>query len=214
MTRAIVPVKGLAGAKTRLAHVLSPEQREQLTLRMLSRVLGALRQSGAVDDATVVTPDVRVADLALGAGAAVVWEREHELNAAVSEARERAGAGAMSGCLVVLGDLPWLSGAEVAGLVRCGEPEGACVAAVDRYGRGTNALLLRPADALPLLFGAHSYGRYRDAAAVRGVSLLTYHSPGTTFDVDTPEDLDILRASEDGARLLADDATPVAAERA
>lgn len=214
MTRAIVPVKALAGAKSRLAGVLSPEQREELTLGTLSRVLGALRDSGAVEVTTVVTPDVRVADLALAAGAEVVREREHDLNAAVSEARERADEGPADACLVVLGDLPWLSAEDVAGLVRCGEREGACIAAVDRHGSGTNALLLRPADALPLLFGAHSYGRYREAAAARGIPLLTYYSVGTAFDVDTPADLEILRSSADAACLLAADATPVAAERA
>ena len=40
---AVVPVKGLARAKTRLAHVLSPSARRELVLTMFEEVLDILR---------------------------------------------------------------------------------------------------------------------------------------------------------------------------
>jgi 2-phospho-L-lactate guanylyltransferase (CobY/MobA/RfbA family) len=49
-TVAIVPVKGLGLAKSRLGGLLTAEERSLLVLDMLAHVLDALRESGAVDE--------------------------------------------------------------------------------------------------------------------------------------------------------------------
>lgn len=190
---AIVPVKGLESAKGRLRDILSPAERRDLTLWMLGRVLRALGESAAVGPLYVVTPDARVAAAARDLGATPVKERGGGLNAALEGAREVALSAGAAGALFVLGDLPLLSARDVGDLVACGEGRGACVAAPDRHNRGTNVLLLRPPAALPLLFGTASYERHAEAARERDVRLETYRSEGTSFDVDTPDDLRTLR---------------------
>ncbi len=189
-TAAIVPVKGLGDAKGRLRDVLSPPEREDLTLWMLERVLRAFAEPQMVSRVCVVTPDARVAKHAEERGAVALRERGRGgLNVALEEARREARIHGAEACLVALGDLPLLQAGEVVGMLACGEDTGACVAAPDRHGRGTNALLVRPLDTLPLLFGSESYGRHLEAARSRRVRLETYHSSGTGLDVDTADDL-------------------------
>ncbi|MGH3062607.1 MAG: 2-phospho-L-lactate guanylyltransferase, partial [Gaiellaceae bacterium] len=54
---AIVPVKGLDGAKTRLAPLLAEPDRARLVVEMLDRVLAACREAGAIERTLLVTPD-------------------------------------------------------------------------------------------------------------------------------------------------------------
>jgi len=62
----------------------------------------------------------------------------------------------------------------------------------------TNALLLRPPDALPFAFGVGSLARHR-AAEARGLSPRWCDAPGTALDLDTPADLAALDAVLAGA---------------
>ena len=100
---------------------------------------------------------------------------------------------------VVLGDLPLLTAADVAALVAlAGGDAPVVVLAPDRHERGTNALLLRPPDAIPFAFGPDSLARHRAAAAARGLPVRLYRAPGTALDLDTPEDLAALPAHAAG----------------
>ena len=98
--------------------------------------------------------------------------------------------------LVVLGDLPYLTASDVASIVRLLPVDATgAVLAPDRHERGTNALLLRPPDALPFAFGRDSFQRHVARAVALGVRTVWYTSEGTRRDVDTPDDLAALVAS-------------------
>ncbi len=71
---AVVPVKPLDKAKSRLAGALAPEERVALVQRLLERTLEVLRLVPAVAEIVVVTSDPGVA--AGRAGAATEWCRE------------------------------------------------------------------------------------------------------------------------------------------
>ncbi len=64
MAVAVIPVKSLATAKSRLAGVLTPDQRRRLVLAMLRNVLSACAASERLEGACVVTGDDEVADTA------------------------------------------------------------------------------------------------------------------------------------------------------
>ena len=89
---AIVPVKRLSDAKTRLAGVLGAAERRELALRLLEIVLRSLRTSGCVDAVLVVTPDAEVARFAAARDGTPVAEEAPSLNAAL-EAATRGAAG-------------------------------------------------------------------------------------------------------------------------
>ena len=66
MTRIIVPHRGLGIAKTRLASVLSPDERLALARRLLLGVIGAGIAAGA--EVQVISPDSSLTELVEPAG--------------------------------------------------------------------------------------------------------------------------------------------------
>ena len=188
-TIALVPVKALPEAKTRLAGQLPVERRMALAERLFVHVIDAILASDAVDVCGVVSPDPVVLAEAQALGATPIAQHGRGLNPGLEEGRAWAQAHGAQAVLVVLGDLPLLTPADVAGLVALAEAPGV-VLAPDRHGQGSNALLLAPPDLFPFHFGPHSALHHAAEAARRGIPLRRYLSPGTAFDVDTPADLD------------------------
>lgn len=83
---ALVPVKTLALAKSRLASHLSQHQRETLVLDMLQHVLRALCDSEIFEQVYVVSADTRVLELALHWGAEALRETQAGHNPALQAA--------------------------------------------------------------------------------------------------------------------------------
>ncbi len=83
---ALVPVKRLALAKSRLADHLSREQRENLVLDMLQHVVSTLCESEAFEQVYVVSADPRVLELAQQWGAEALREEQQGHNPALHAA--------------------------------------------------------------------------------------------------------------------------------
>jgi len=192
MIWAIVPAKTLEQAKTRLAYLLSLDERRALSLAMLRDVLSALRGAQYVDRVAIVTADATLGATARALGVGVVPEGNPGQNAAleggVAYCRER-GANAV---LVVSADLPLLRPAVVDRLVVRGIQGGnnrLTLLAAARDGAGTNALFQRPPGILPFLFGPSSLQRHQQAAAELGIPIEVVRAREFAFDIDEPADL-------------------------
>jgi 2-phospho-L-lactate guanylyltransferase len=185
--RIIVPHRGLAAAKTRLAPVLDDAEREALAQRLLERVLAVAH--AACGDVVVITPSEALEPLVKTAGARLVVQRGMGLNAGLDQARREALADGIETLLVLHGDLPNLSTDDVAALLDAiPQPTGVAIAP-DRAGGGTNALALRPPDAIAFRFGIGSLATHRAEAEQAGAQLVEVHRAGLAFDLDTPADL-------------------------
>lgn len=187
-TVAIVPIKELAYAKTRLAAILDPAARATLVRRTLRHVLAALDQP-AIAARVVVSPDETILGDAVAGGAFGLRQDEGGLNDGLALARDWAIAHSADAILIVLGDLPLLAAEDVTALLDLADRPDVAVFAPDRHGLGTNALLLAPPDALSFAFGEQSLARHRAAASGCGLHTRWYDSPGTALDLDTPADL-------------------------
>jgi 2-phospho-L-lactate guanylyltransferase len=195
-TIAIVPIRSLFGGKTRLASVLSPDERSMLTRRMLRIVVAAALTSEIVDSVVVVSPDPDVLDLAASLDPAVVPLRQPAempgLNPAIAEGVAYAVSQRAAAALILFGDLPLLTGDDVRHLLRRDAP---IVIAPDRHGTGTNALMLRlgtgsdDGGAFTFHFGPDSYAKHLDEADRLGLDVATSLTAGTALDLDTPDDL-------------------------
>lgn len=186
---AVVPVKELRKAKSRLGAALDVRERAGITLRSMSRVVSALHEVG-VESVCVVSPDERVLQAASIDGAEALPQSSRGLNPALEEAREWALSRGASSLLVVPADLPLLETRDVREVVAA---DARVVVAPDRGRGGTNALLLRPPDALPFSFGPDSFERYLRLARERGLDVEVIERPNIAFDLDTTEDLALLR---------------------
>jgi 2-phospho-L-lactate guanylyltransferase len=190
MLWALVPAKLGATVKTRLGAVLTHAERAALAHAMLSDVLAALREVAALSGVAVITRDDSVATLAGDHGAvALREERADGLNAGVAEGIAGCRARGASAVIVVMGDLPMLTAAEIARVVAL-LPEHGIVLVPSLDGTGTNVLALRPPGALPEThFGAGSLARHRAAAARLDLATVTCALPGAAVDIDTVDDL-------------------------
>lgn len=185
---ALIPVKSLTTAKSRLAPSLTQHQRAMLVLDMLHHVLGVLQDSELFEHVTVVSPDERVLELSHLWGARVVSEEQQGHNPALHAAALREYAEGVTALLTISADLPLLSIQDI----RCmfeQSRQHEIVLAPSREGTGTNAILVRPPLVVPYVFGPDSFHNYIEAARQRHLSYTTYHSTGLALDIDTIDDL-------------------------
>ncbi|MEU1982375.1 2-phospho-L-lactate guanylyltransferase [Nocardia sp. NPDC019395] len=193
---AVIAVKTLDSAKSRLAGVLPPAQRSRLVLAMLTDTVRAAVAVPAITSVTVVTPDPVVAETTRALGAEVHPEPAGAaadpdgLNIALADAAAalRARYGAAVGLLALQADLPALCPQELAAVLAAAPGDTRGLVA-DHAGTGTAALLAPPGLALRPRFGRDSAHRHR----ADGARELHGDWPGLRHDVDTAADLAALR---------------------
>lgn len=190
----IIPVKPLNESKSRLAPILSPRQRVQLSRSLLLRTL---RLAGQLGEVVVISRDKRVRRLAKEAGAWALVEAETELNAAIRQAAGWVGGRGGQAVLILPVDLPLLAPEDLIAMIELGRSAPAVVLAPCRRRRGTNALLLHPPQLISFMFGPDSFEAHRQAAQALGLEPAIYQSPTVAFDLDTPEDWAELKLNQE-----------------
>ncbi len=201
-TAAILPVKRFSLAKQRLGESVTEQLRLDLARAMVGDVLVALSRCSAIELTIVVTNEPSVTAAAGYTGALVVADAaESGQSAAVSLGIERALTEATERVLCIPGDCPALDPAELGALLR-----GACEEVVvipDRHGTGTNGLLLTPPNAIPPSFGPDSRARHERLAHENGISCRIQRAASLLLDIDTGDDLLVLRERLAGTRVRA-----------
>jgi 2-phospho-L-lactate guanylyltransferase len=205
-TWAIIPVRGLERAKSRLGGPLDAEERVDLVSRLLRRAVSAAVTSSRVAGAIVVSSDPAALELAEASGAVPLADLDRGLNPALELARDAALARGATAIVVLPGDLPWLDRETLdAVLVAAGEAEardGAAGSAItsglvalvpDRHGTGTNVLILAPPGAIEFAFGAGSRAEHAARARAAGAAYAELGGP-LDVDLDTPDDLVLVEA--------------------
>ena len=197
---AIIPVRGLERAKTRLGEALDPEERRALVEGLLRRTIRAALTTPGVRAVAVVSPDPEALAVAADAGAVTLPQGGGGLNEGLADGRAWARELGATAILVVPADLPAIGPGELAqvlGAARArlaatralGMPATSLVALVpDRAGLGTNVLLLAPPGAVPFQYGPGSRAAHAGAAARLGAAYLEIDGR-LGLDLDTPDDL-------------------------
>jgi 2-phospho-L-lactate guanylyltransferase len=195
LVQALVPLKDLLQAKSRLAGLLGPTERRALAQAMLEDVLAVLAAHPRVEGITLVSDDPGAHLMAARFGAAHWRESElgcEGLNAVVEKASARLLAEGGRGILLVHGDLPLLTPADIAAVLAAQPESPGLVIGCDRHGSGTNILCFDP-DAIPgFRFGKDSCAAHLAAAQDRGITPYVLQREGIGLDVDEPGDLALL----------------------
>jgi 2-phospho-L-lactate guanylyltransferase len=212
-TLAVLPVKSFGRAKQRLGDSVAGAERQGLAEAMARDVLDALGAVRGLAGVIVVTaagdslapglpsaaphgrsPGAAPGGVPSAAGIAVVPDPvEAGQSAAAARGIRAAVDRGAERVLLVPGDCPALDPGEVDDLLATDEPGVTIVP--DRHGSGTNALLIAPPDALAPAFGPGSFARHAALARAAGATVRVAHLPSLELDVDTPEDLEALRAA-------------------
>ncbi len=194
---AIVPVKPLRHGKSRLSGTLSDDERAQLNQALLEHTLKTLTDLKEVEEVLVVSRDPHALTVARNLGARTVRENgQPQLNTALKRATIVAQIYATRGVLVLPADLPLLTPDDILVLTERAKDPPVVVIAPDRHEKGTNALLISPANLIEYDFGEGSFHRHCERAQKAGARLEIVNLPSLSLDLDLPEDLALLEGTK------------------
>jgi 2-phospho-L-lactate guanylyltransferase len=194
---AIVPVKPLRLGKSRLAGVLSDDERTVLNRMFLENALSILRETPQIGQTLVVSRDPAALAIARELGARTVLEDgTPSLNNALQRATLLAKAFETRGVLILPADLPLLTQPDLESLLAQMEPAPFVAIAPDRHRDGTNALLVAPPGLLKYEYGPGSFEKHCELARQAGAKLTIFENPNLALDLDTPADLDLFNAAK------------------
>ena len=194
---AVVPMKPLRQSKTRLAGVLSQQERADLSLAMFGRVVAAAQDTlGAV---WVVGGDDAVRKTAECLGA--VWHEDpgNDLNDSVSFALDMACKNELS-AIYLPADLPFVTAADIDKVVQAsGEGETLTLSPAQQDG-GTNAMLVPQCLSFPPMLGKDSFRQHKRQAESLRIPYAVCLSEGLALDLDTPDDFALCDKRQPGFR--------------
>lgn len=176
--------------KSRLADVLSPDERSALNRRLATLVLETALETasaGAADiDVFLLSPDNTLADFAASRSARFLHQKTQGLNAGLFEVApllpERR-------TVFLAADLPALTTEDINALV---DIAGVGLAP-DQRQTGTNALSVPEPGSIPFSFGSDSLKTHTNSAKETGLPVVIIKRPGLAMDLDTNEDLAQIR---------------------
>lgn len=192
---AVMPIKPLPAAKSRLRGAVQEVAHNRLVLAMAKDTVTAALASGRVSRVVVVTDDPVAGAVLVACGAE--WVRDMPgagLNAAFVHGARQAGAGRsrldrpgrrLVGVAALAADLPALRPAELAAALDALPGTGGRAYVADATGTGTVLLAATSGVDLDPRFGPGSAAAHARSGAAR----LTGDWPGLRRDVDTPADL-------------------------
>jgi len=184
----LVPVKDLANAKQRLSPMLTQSARTELAHAMLRDVLEAVTEFGG-DEVSLVTSDSFAIELAASQGFGVIRDDSNLSETdAIDVATRVCESRGVESTLVIPADIPLIKASEIAMIYR-NAPQMGSVLVPAHDGRGTNAILRRPAALFPLRFGNDSFVPHLAAAKATDKPCVVLSLSGIGLDIDTPEDL-------------------------
>lgn len=195
-TVAVVPVKPLRRGKSRLAGVLSVQERTLLNRYLFTRTLEVLKAVPAIEQVLVVSRDSAALALAREQGAHTLQEQsDSQLNLALKRAVMLLRASAVSTLLVIPADLPLLTAEDITALLEAlPKPRGVALAP-NAAGNGTNGLAVSPPGALEFAYGPNSFSRHLEFAQRANLPVAVVRREGLARDLDWPHDLALVAAA-------------------
>ncbi len=189
-TVAVVPVKPLRRGKSRLADVLSVQERTQLNRYLFIHTLEVLQQVPEIERTLVVSRDSAALALARDYGAHTLQEQGNsQLNLALKRATMLLRSSAVATILVLPADLPLLTVEDVQALLEARPRPRGVALAPNAQGTGTNGLALSPLGAMEYAYGPQSFRRHLALAREAGLPVAVVRREGLARDLDWPHDL-------------------------
>jgi 2-phospho-L-lactate guanylyltransferase len=194
---AIVPVKPLRRGKSRLAGMLSEDQRTRLNRYLLEHVLTTLNEIPEIEHTLVVSRDPAALALTREMGGRTVLEDgAPQFNTAIMRATIVAKTQGAHAVLILPADLPLIKSSDIKKLIMRGKKQPVVVIAPDMRQDGTNGLFVNPAGIIEYGYGPGSFQCHSGRANEAGAKLVVIQSRNISLDLDLPEDLEALGGLE------------------
>lgn len=193
-TLALVLMKSLREAKSRLAGVMSPAQRRRLSSLMLRQVLRAVERAG-VQGRVLISSDRSLGRIAASHGFRLLLENGGGgFSRALEFALAKGVAEGYEDLLILPGDLPLLGSSQLAGALALRRSLGLPLLSPSLRFDGTNLMLVGQEELPPLHYERDSFlGHVREFCA-QGRGCCVLYDIRLALDIDEAEDLRLARA--------------------
>jgi 2-phospho-L-lactate guanylyltransferase len=193
MKALLIPVKDTANAKTRLAGLLSREERTRLAWTMFEDVSRAVSSARGPDRVVLVSSFEPAIAHARSLGWEVLVERTQESESASVDWASRVLAERGFDTVMRLpADIPLVEARDIEELFSIELRTPAAVLVPSRAGTGTNAIIRTAPNLFPSRFGPNSLVLHKEEAARVGVECLIVNNPRIALDIDDPDDVRLL----------------------
>jgi 2-phospho-L-lactate guanylyltransferase len=187
---AVVPIKPINSAKSRLSAVLTAQQRSDLAMDFLNNTLHILSGWKPLAGILIVSADPFVWDIACQFPVDILKEPDVPgLNESLlrgSYEIERRGG---EGVLIIPGDLPYLDLKSLQTMLDLAISSPRIIIVPDKHHSGTNAMLMAPNCAIPYCYGPGSFLKHQEAARMAQIPITAVDLAPLALDIDLPEDL-------------------------
>lgn len=184
LTTAVLPVRFSPEGKYRLRNLLNKHERMTLVRAMLGDTIKAVTNATLIDRFALVTPDTQF----LAESPKPVFELyrsettglNEELTAYVNILHQKA----VQSVIIILPDLPLLTGAILDELILAGVQTRRPVIAPDWRRHGTNILFFHLPPPFQFSFGTQSLQKHLASCNAAGLTPITYYALETALDID------------------------------
>ncbi len=196
---AIIPVKPFSSGKSRLAKVLTNNERTSLNRKLFLNTIYAIKAVETISAILVVSWDPEILMLAENYGCLTYMETSKSgLNAALDQATIYAVGQNTRKALILPSDLPHINTSTIIELINLLGTPPEIIISPDKNGTGTNGIYIDPIGAFKFQFGSSSFEKHLAEAKNHHMRVKIFRSSEMECDLDSPEDLETinLRSSQ------------------
>ncbi|MFX1319324.1 MAG: 2-phospho-L-lactate guanylyltransferase [Promethearchaeota archaeon] len=181
---AIIPIRFLPSTKQRLASILDARQRQELVKSMLLDVLNATNTSHLISKSIIVTYNDTLLPTVANPNFRIYKSTNEGLNDELMECLHHCTQQGSSYTIIILGDLPLLTGKVLDDLIWSGLRSNRPIIAKDWKGIGTNVLFFANARRFQFCFGERSLQKHVRELEAHELNPIIYYAMGTALDID------------------------------
>lgn len=188
---AVIPMKNLNFAKSRLSTILTRQQRKNLIFFLLDITIKTLKESRLITEIIVVSSDKTIEKFSFENSLKFIKEySDSGVNNAVILADRYCINNNIDANIVVPHDLPFISAKEIDQICNISEKYSKCIILCpSKRFDGTNILFRKPPNVIKTFYDDNSYMNHLKEAQKHNIPIESLELDNLMFDIDTREDL-------------------------
>ena len=187
---AVIPMKNLHYAKSRLSNILTLQQRKELVLFLFNITIKTLKKSKFISEIIVVSSDKTIEKFSFKNGLIFIKDLDNGVNNAIIFADRYCVQNNIDANIVIPHDLPFISVKEIDYICNISEKYPKCVIICpSKRFDGTNILFRKPPSVIATFYDNNSYLNHLKEAEKFNIPLESINLDNLMFDIDTREDL-------------------------